>query len=162
MPTRPSIPCLLLAVAALSTACSRDTPASPGGRTPSASPASAATDPNAPASAGTGSAGGTPSADGARTDAPRGAPPADLNVLLVSIDSLRADMPWTGYNRAIAPNLTRLAGESAVYENAYSVSSYTASYGVQLAHWLPRRKLEIAFAAFLFLVSLRFVISLIA
>ena len=42
------------------------------------------------------------------------------------------------------------------------VSSYTASYGVQLAHWLPRRKLEIAFAAFLFLVSLRFVISLIA
>jgi uncharacterized protein len=40
------------------------------------------------------------------------------------------------------------------------VSSYTASYGVQLAHWLPRRKLEIAFAIFLFLVSLRFVISL--
>ncbi len=25
------------------------------------------------------------------------------------------------------------------------VSSYTASYGVRLAHWLPRRKLEIAF-----------------
>jgi uncharacterized protein len=41
------------------------------------------------------------------------------------------------------------------------VSSYTASYGVQLAHWLPRRKLEIAFAVFLCLVSLRFVISLI-
>ena len=40
------------------------------------------------------------------------------------------------------------------------VSSYTASYGVQLAHWLPRRKLEIAFAIFLFLVSLRFVVSL--
>ena len=39
------------------------------------------------------------------------------------------------------------------------VSSYTASYGVQLAHWLPRRKLEIAFAIFLFLVSLRFLIS---
>jgi uncharacterized membrane protein YfcA len=41
------------------------------------------------------------------------------------------------------------------------VSSYTASYGVQLAHWLPRRKLEIAFAIFLFLVSLRFLISMI-
>jgi len=40
------------------------------------------------------------------------------------------------------------------------VSSYTASYGVQLAHRLPRRKLEIAFAIFLFLVSLRFVVSL--
>jgi len=40
------------------------------------------------------------------------------------------------------------------------VSSYTASYGVRLAHWLPRRKLEIAFAIFLSLVSLRFIISL--
>lgn len=41
------------------------------------------------------------------------------------------------------------------------VSSYTASYGVQLAHSLPRRKLEIAFAIFLFLVSLRFLISML-
>jgi uncharacterized membrane protein YfcA len=41
------------------------------------------------------------------------------------------------------------------------VSSYTASYGVRLAHWLPRRKLEIAFAIFLILVSLRFAVSLI-
>jgi uncharacterized protein len=42
------------------------------------------------------------------------------------------------------------------------VSSYTASYGVQLAHRLPRRTLEIAFAIFLFLVSLRFLISMVA
>ena len=41
------------------------------------------------------------------------------------------------------------------------VSSYTASYGVRLAHWLPRRKLEIAFGCFLILVVLRFVLSLI-
>jgi uncharacterized membrane protein YfcA len=41
------------------------------------------------------------------------------------------------------------------------VSSYTASYGVRLAHWLPRRQLEIAFAIFLFLVALRFAVSLI-
>ena len=41
------------------------------------------------------------------------------------------------------------------------VSSYAASYGVRLAHWLPRRKLEIAFAIFLFLVSLRFVATLV-
>ncbi|HLA20959.1 MAG TPA: sulfite exporter TauE/SafE family protein, partial [Pseudolabrys sp.] len=34
-------------------------------------------------------------------------------------------------------------------------------YGVRLAHWLPRRKLEIAFAIFLILVSLRFAASLI-
>jgi uncharacterized protein len=41
------------------------------------------------------------------------------------------------------------------------ISSFTATYGAQLAHWLPRRKLEIAFGIFLLLVSLRFVISLI-
>jgi len=40
------------------------------------------------------------------------------------------------------------------------VSSFTASYGVRLAHWLPRRKLEIAFGCFLILVALRFLISL--
>ena len=41
------------------------------------------------------------------------------------------------------------------------VSSYTANYGVRLAHWLPRRKLEIAFGVFLMFASLRFIISLI-
>jgi uncharacterized protein len=40
------------------------------------------------------------------------------------------------------------------------VSSFTASYGVRLAHWLPRRKLEIAFGIFLLLVALRFIASL--
>jgi uncharacterized membrane protein YfcA len=40
------------------------------------------------------------------------------------------------------------------------VSIYTAGYGVRLAHWLPRRQLEIAFAIFLAVVSLRFLISL--
>lgn len=41
------------------------------------------------------------------------------------------------------------------------VSSYTASYGVRLAHWLPRRGLEIAFGCFLVVVGSRFLISLI-
>ena len=40
------------------------------------------------------------------------------------------------------------------------VSSFTASYGVRLAHWLPRRKLEIAFGILLMLVALRFIITL--
>lgn len=35
-------------------------------------------------------------------------------------------MPWTGYARPIAPNLTRLAKESIVFTNAYSISSVTA------------------------------------
>jgi len=40
------------------------------------------------------------------------------------------------------------------------VSSFTTRYGVRLAHWLPRRQLEIAFGVFLVIVSVRFLISL--
>ena len=40
------------------------------------------------------------------------------------------------------------------------VSSYTTRFGVRLAHWLPRRRLEIAFGIFLLLVALRFLASL--
>jgi arylsulfatase A-like enzyme len=47
-------------------------------------------------------------------------------VLLLTIDALRADMPWSGYPRAIAPHLTALAAQSAVWENHRSVASYTA------------------------------------
>lgn len=39
------------------------------------------------------------------------------------------------------------------------VASYMAGYGVRLAHWMPRRRLEIAFGIFLLLVSARFVVS---
>ncbi|HMA91350.1 MAG TPA: sulfatase, partial [Polyangiaceae bacterium] len=53
-------------------------------------------------------------------------PVGPLNVMMLSIDCLRADMPWNGYPRPIAPNLTKLAEQSTVYTNAYSASSYTA------------------------------------
>jgi choline-sulfatase len=49
-----------------------------------------------------------------------------LNVMILSVDCLRADMPWNGYERPIAPTLTKLAEQSTVYTNAYSISSYTA------------------------------------
>ena len=39
---------------------------------------------------------------------------------------MRADMPWAGYPRKIAPNLTALEKQSISYTRAYSVSSYTA------------------------------------
>ena len=39
-------------------------------------------------------------------------PRPDLNVILLSIDSLRADMPWAGYPRPIAPRLTELEERS--------------------------------------------------
>lgn len=47
-------------------------------------------------------------------------------------------MPWQGYDRPIAPNLTKLAEQSLVYTNAYAVSSFTArSAGALLAGKLP-------------------------
>jgi arylsulfatase A-like enzyme len=53
-------------------------------------------------------------------------PPRDLNLLLITVDCLRADMPWAGYPRPIAPNLTALEKKSVSYTNAYSLSSYTS------------------------------------
>jgi choline-sulfatase len=62
----------------------------------------------------------------------------DLDVLLITIDCLRADMPWAGYPRAIAPRLTELAARSVLYTHAYSLSSYTSmSLGGLLGGKLP-------------------------
>lgn len=61
--------------------------------------------------------------------APSAAPPEPVrprSVLMLTIDSMRADMPWNGYPRPIAPNLTALAEKCTVYTNAYAISSYTA------------------------------------
>jgi len=51
---------------------------------------------------------------------------------------MRADMPWQGYKRKIAPQLSAIAAESVLYENAYTISSYTAkSVGGLLAGRYP-------------------------
>lgn len=63
------------------------------------------------------------------SDAAAPAPPSkrlDYNVLVLSIDSLRADMPWNGYPRAIAPRLTELEKRAVSYTHAYAISSYTS------------------------------------
>jgi arylsulfatase A-like enzyme len=61
-----------------------------------------------------------------------------MNVILLTIDSMRQDMPWAGYPKPIAPNLTRLAEGSVVYTHAYAASSYTAkSVGAFLASRYP-------------------------
>jgi arylsulfatase A-like enzyme len=57
---------------------------------------------------------------------PAEGPPGKLNVLLITIDSLRADMPWNGYGRDIAPVLTAFEKKAVSYTRAYSISSYTA------------------------------------
>jgi len=54
------------------------------------------------------------------------APAGPLSVLLVTVDSLRADMPWAGYGRDIAPRLTELERRCVSYERAYATASHTA------------------------------------
>jgi arylsulfatase A-like enzyme len=62
------------------------------------------------------------------TKAPAAPPPASppFNVLLLTIDSLRADMPWAGYPRPIAPRLQALHDRAIDYPHAYSISSFTS------------------------------------
>jgi choline-sulfatase len=61
-------------------------------------------------------------ADPPKAEAPR--PP--FNVLLLTVDSLRNDMPWNGYPRPIAPRLDALRRRATDYPHAYSVSSFTS------------------------------------
>lgn len=73
---------------------------------------------------------------GSASAAPKAVPPVaapktrpegrTYNVVLIMIDSLRADMPWAGYPRPIAPWLTRFAERSTLYPRSYALSSYTA------------------------------------
>jgi arylsulfatase A-like enzyme len=98
-----------------------DSPAPSSGLGSSATSSSAAASPAA--SAPSAAVASAPATAPASAKPPSSAP---LNVLLITIDSLRADVPWLGYARPIAPNLTRLAEHSVVYTRAYSASSYTA------------------------------------
>ncbi len=51
--------------------------------------------------------------------------PSNLNVVLITIDTLRLDAGFAGYDKATTPNLDRLAERSTVFERAYSLASYT-------------------------------------
>ena len=75
---------------------------------------------------------GAPTVSGARTT-------AKPNIIFYVIDGAGADyMSVYGYNRRTTPNLERLAAEGAVFEHAYSNSSWTrpstASFMTSLQH----------------------------
>lgn len=81
--------------------------------------------------------GAVPAAPAAKEDPGQGTH-AEYNVLVLSIDSLRADMPWNGYPRPIAPRLTELEKRAISYTHAYAISSYTSmSLGGFLGGKLP-------------------------
>ncbi|HEX6273650.1 MAG TPA: sulfatase [Polyangiaceae bacterium] len=107
--------CLALGTGWLALACNR-TPSSRSDEKPGPSPA---TSPGAPPAS-------TPNAVPSAVPPAAGSAQKPLNVILLTVDSLRTDVPWQGYSRPIAPNLTKLAAESTVYTRAYAASSYTA------------------------------------
>jgi choline-sulfatase len=115
------------------TACSKDAPvAQPGSQSPTVPPTSEA----APSTASR--AAPAPAAAASAGPAAAAGPPRDCNVIVLSIDSLRADMPWNGYPRAIAPRLTELEKKAVSFTRAYSMSSYTSmSLGGLLGGRIP-------------------------
>ena len=60
-----------------------------------------------------------------RTRAARPQLPNHLSFLLLTIDTLRPDLGYTGYDRPISPNIDELAKRSTNYEQAYAISTYT-------------------------------------
>lgn len=51
--------------------------------------------------------------------------PKRPNLLLLTVDTLRSDLGYTGYSRPVSPNLDALAKRSTVFEKAYALASYT-------------------------------------
>jgi arylsulfatase A-like enzyme len=130
---RTLLPAALVAFVA---ACSKDPPP--------AQPTTSSQQTNPSTTAAGGSAASTasspPVASAAASAGPSHAasPPPDANVVLISIDSLRADMPWNGYARPIAPRLTEFEKKAVSYTHAHSISSYTSmSLGGLLGGRLP-------------------------
>jgi choline-sulfatase len=55
----------------------------------------------------------------------RSAVPTGLNLVLVTIDTLRVDVGFMGYPLKTTPNLDALAARSTIFDRAYSMASYT-------------------------------------
>ncbi|HEU4407556.1 MAG TPA: sulfatase [Polyangiaceae bacterium] len=94
-------------------------------------------------------AGGAPAPGGSASGAapaalPEGALPADLNLLLITVDTLRGDLGFVGYKNpqnpsiSVSPQLDALAERAVVFENAYALASYTGkSVGPMLSGKYP-------------------------
>ncbi len=62
----------------------------------------------------------------ASADAGDARPQRSFNVVLITVDTLRADsLGFAGYGKPVSPNLDALASKSTVFERAYSMASYT-------------------------------------
>ena len=52
-------------------------------------------------------------------------PKRSYNVILLTVDTLRPDLGFMDYGKPTSPNLDKLAEKATVFENAYSMASYT-------------------------------------
>jgi arylsulfatase A-like enzyme len=114
-PAAPSRAQVALGAAAMVVACSKDAPRAVHPPESSAPPDAARSD-----------AEGEGASSAAAAPPVHREPPKNGNVIVLSIDSLRADMPWNGYARPIAPRLTEVEKKAVDYKHAYAVSSYTS------------------------------------
>jgi arylsulfatase A-like enzyme len=74
---------------------------------------------------------------------PRAAVPPDLNLVLITVDTLRIDVGFMGYPRPVTPNLDALAAKSTVFDRMYSMASYTGkSVGPTLIGKYPSETLR--------------------
>jgi choline-sulfatase len=58
-----------------------------------------------------------------KADAPRLDP--TMNLVLITVDTLRIDVGFMGYDKPVTPNLDALAKRGVVFDRAYSMASYT-------------------------------------
>ncbi|MEO6420330.1 MAG: sulfatase-like hydrolase/transferase [Polyangiaceae bacterium] len=73
---------------------------------------------------------------------PRAAPP-DMNLILITIDTLRTDVGFMGYEKPTTPNLDKLAAKAAIFDHAYAMASYTGkSLGPMLIGKYPSETLR--------------------
>jgi arylsulfatase A-like enzyme len=69
--------------------------------------------------------------------------PDGLDVVLVSVDTLRADLGYAGNPRPVSPEIDGLAARSVVFDRAYSLASYTGkSVGPMLLGKYPSETLR--------------------
>jgi choline-sulfatase len=53
--------------------------------------------------------------------------PSVQHVVLITVDTLRADQPWVGYSNVATPHLSGLAAKSVVYKRAYALAHFTTA-----------------------------------
>jgi len=49
----------------------------------------------------------------------------NLNLLFITVDTMRTDLGFMGYDKPVSPNLDALAARGVVFDRAYSMASYT-------------------------------------